>query len=31
MQVSYAENHLSRTIDIHRETKDEFSKDTDDH
>ncbi len=31
MQVSCAENHLSRTTDIHWETKNEFSKDTDDH
>ncbi len=31
MQVSYARNHLSRTINIHQETKDEFLKDTDDH
>ncbi len=31
MQVSCAENHLSKIIDIHWETKDEFSKDTDDH
>ncbi len=30
MQVSCARDHLSRTIDIHWETKDEFSKDTDD-
>ena len=30
MQVSYAENYLSRTSDIHQETKNEFSKDTDD-
>jgi len=30
MQVSCAENHLSRTTDIHQETKNEFSKDTDD-
>ncbi len=30
MQVSCVENHLSRTIDIHWETKNEFSKDTDD-
>ncbi len=31
MQVSCARNHLSRTINIHWETKDEFSKDTDDY
>ncbi len=30
MQVSCVRDHFSRTIDIHRETKDEFSKDTDD-
>ena len=30
MRVSCAENHLSRTTDIHWEIKDEFSKDTDD-
>ena len=27
MQVSCARDHLSRTIDIHWETKDEFLKD----
>ena len=31
MRVSCARDHLSRTINIYRETKDEFSKDTDDH
>ena len=31
MQVSCARDHLSRTIDIHQETKNEFLKDTDDH
>ncbi len=31
MQVLYARNHLSRIINIHWETKNEFSKDTDDH
>ncbi len=30
MQVSCARDYLSRTIDIHWETKDEFLKDTDD-
>jgi len=30
VRVSYAENYLSRTIDIHWETEDEFLKDTDD-
>ena len=30
MQVLYAENHLSKTTDIHQKTKNEFSKDTDD-
>ncbi len=28
VRVSYAENHLSKTIDIHWETEDEFTKDT---
>jgi len=28
MQVSYAENHLSRTIDIHWKIEDESSKNT---
>jgi len=31
MQVSCAENHLSRTINIYQEIKDEFSKDINDH
>ncbi len=30
MQVSCAENHLSRTTYIHQETKNEFLKDTND-
>ena len=30
MRVSCAENHLSRTTDIHQETKNKFLKDTDD-
>ncbi len=28
MQVSYTENHLSRTFDINQRTEDEFLKDT---
>jgi len=30
MQVSCARDHLSRTINIHQETEDEFLKDTND-
>ncbi len=31
MQVSYVENHLSKTFNVNWRTEDEFSKDTNSH
>ncbi len=31
MQVSYAENHLSKTFDVNQKTEDEFLKNTNSH